>query len=360
MKAVVLVGGEGTRLRPLTLTTPKQMLPIAEVPMIERVLGHLEAHGVTEAVLSLGYRPARFLELFPDDRFGDVALRYAVEPEPLDTAGAIRFAAEAAGVDDTFLAVNGDVLTDLDITSLVAFHRRRRAEGTIHLTRVDDPSAFGLVSTGADGRVAAFVEKGPARDGVDPTINAGAYVLEPSVLDRIEKGRGVSIERQVFPAMVEDGTLYARESDEYWLDTGTPALYVQAQLDYLDGRRPPPPAPGAHLRAGAVWVLGEPVIDGLVAGPALVGTAAYVHSGARVEHSVVGAGARVGDGAAVRDSILLPGASVHAGATVEGSVVGENAVIGDRARVAGLSVIGAGVEIPAGASLDGARAPETP
>src|SRR5256885_799585 len=151
LRAVVLVGGEGTRLRPLTWTTPKQMLPVAEVPMIERVLAHLADHGVDEAVLSLGYRPDAFITAFPDGRCAGVKLTYAVEPEPLDTAGAIRFAAHHAGIAERFLAVNGDVLTDVDIGALVAFHHARGAEATIHLTRVDDPSRFGVVPTADDG-----------------------------------------------------------------------------------------------------------------------------------------------------------------------------------------------------------------
>ncbi len=162
MKAVVLVGGEGTRLRPLTLSSPKQMLPIVGVPMIERVLGHLAAHGVDEAVLSLGYLPDAFMEAYPDGRAVGVRLTYAVEPEPLDTAGAVRFAAKYAGIAETFVVVNGDVLTDLDLTSLVAFHRQRGAEGTIALHPVSDPSAFGVVPTDEEGRVMAFVEKPPA------------------------------------------------------------------------------------------------------------------------------------------------------------------------------------------------------
>ena len=185
MKAVVLVGGEGTRLRPLTLTTPKQMLPVVGVPMLERVLGHLARHGVDEAVLSLGYLPDAFLEAYPDGRAAGVSLAYAVEPEPLDTAGAIRFAATSAGVDDTFVVVNGDVLTDLDLTGLVAFHRRAGAQGTIALHPVADPSAFGVVPTDADGRVTAFVEKPPRGEAPTNQINAGTYVLEPSVLKRI-------------------------------------------------------------------------------------------------------------------------------------------------------------------------------
>ena len=199
MRAVVLVGGFGTRLRPLTLTTPKQMLPVGHRPMIERVVGHLADHGVDEAVLSLGYRPDAFIEAYPDDLCRG-ALTYAVEPEPLDTAGAIRFAALDAGIDDTFVVVNGDVLTDLDIDALVRFHRASGAEGTIHLTPVEDPSVFGVVPTDDDGRVVAFIEKPPRDEAPTNRINGGTYVLEPSVLDRIAGDRRVSIEREVFPA----------------------------------------------------------------------------------------------------------------------------------------------------------------
>ena len=199
MKAVVLVGGEGTRLRPLTLTSPKQMLPIVGVPMIERVLGQLAAHGVDEAVLSLGYLPDAFTEAYPDGRAAGVALTYAVEPEPLDTAGAVRFAATFAGITETFVVVNGDVLTDMNLTTLVEFHRDRGAEGTIALHPVADPSAFGVVPTNSEGRVTAFVEKPPRDEAPTNEINAGTYVLEPSVLARIPEGGRVSIERETFP-----------------------------------------------------------------------------------------------------------------------------------------------------------------
>jgi mannose-1-phosphate guanylyltransferase len=207
VRAVVLVGGEGTRLRPLTLTTPKQMLPIVEEPMIERVVGHLADHGVDDAVFSLGYRPDAFIDAYPDGTIAGVRLTYAVEPTPLDTAGAIRFAASFAGIDETFVVVNGDVLTDADVSGLVDFHRRRGAEATISLTPVEDPSAFGVVPTDDQGRVEAFIEKPPRDEAPTNLINAGTYVFEPTVLDRIPAERRVSIERETFPAMVGDGTL---------------------------------------------------------------------------------------------------------------------------------------------------------
>jgi mannose-1-phosphate guanylyltransferase len=358
VRAVVLVGGQGTRLRPLTFTVPKQMLPIVEVPMIERVLGHLAAHGVDDAVLSMGYRPDAFLSAFPDDRCAGVALTYAVEREPLDTAGAIRFAARHAGIDETFLVVNGDVLTDLDVGEVVASHRRCAAQATIALTPVDDPSVFGVVPTDAGGRVTAFIEKPPR--GTEPTnlINAGTYVLEPSVLDAIASDRPVSVEREVFPRLVEERSLFAVASDAYWIDTGTPAKYLQAQYDLLDGVRGGPPAPGAVERAPGVWTLGAAVIDAAPAAPCLIGDAAFVAAGADVEGSVVGAGARVLEGARVTRAVLLPGSVVHPGAVVEDSVVGERAVVGPGARVVGLSVVGGGQDVPPGADCQGALVPQ--
>ena len=360
MRAVVLVGGEGTRLRPLTLTAPKQMLPIVEQSMVERVLGHLAAHGIDEAVLSLGYRPDAFSDAFPDGVIAGVRSTYAVEPTPLDTAGAIRFAAGFGGIDDTFVVLNGDVLTDFDISDLVSFHRRRGAEGTIGLTPVDDPSSFGVVPTDADGKVTAFIEKPPRDEAPTNLINAGIYIFEPSVLGRIAPDIRVSIERETFPAMVADGTLYAKGSDAYWLDTGTPDAYLRAHRDLLSGRRSGPPAPDAVERpdlGAGVWVIGDVDVAAGTVERSLVGRGASVAPNAQVTGSVVGAGARVEDGSTVTDSVLLPGARIAARATVDGSIVGPDATVGQRCRVSGVSVIGAGAVIASGTSLDGERYP---
>jgi mannose-1-phosphate guanylyltransferase len=232
---VVLVGGFGTRLRPLTLTTPKQLLPVGGVPMIEGVLRHLASHGIDEAVLSLGYKADAFMAAYPDDECAGVRLSYAVEPEPLDTAGGIAFAARAAGIDERFVVVNSDVLTDADYGSLIARHDARGAEGTIFLTPVDDPSQFGVVTTDGDGRVEAFIEKPPAGEAPSNLINGGFYVLEPSVIDRVGVGARVNIERVTFPAMVDDRSLYAFELAGYWLDVGTPERYLEANLDASNG-----------------------------------------------------------------------------------------------------------------------------
>jgi mannose-1-phosphate guanylyltransferase len=334
VRAVVLVGGFGTRLRPLTLATPKQMLPIVDRPMIEHVLAHLAGYGIDDAVLSMGFMPDAFSAAYPDGVCAGVALHYAVEPEPLDTAGAIRFAALDAGIAERFVVINGDVLTDLDVASLVAFHDAHGAEGTIALHEVEDPSAFGVVPTDDDGRVTAFVEKPTREEAPSHFINAGTYVLEPSVLDRIAAGRRVSIERETFPAMVTDGGLYAMASDTYWIDAGTPSQYLQAQLDLIDGVR------GSSLTA--------------------ISTRASVHPDATVEHSVVADGVEVGPGAVVRDAVLLSGSTVADHAVVERSIVGRGALVGEGASLADLCVLGDGAKAAAGEHLQGVRRPESP
>jgi mannose-1-phosphate guanylyltransferase len=306
MRAVVLVGGFGTRLRPLTLTTPKPMLPVGHVTIIERLVDNLSRGGVTEVTLALGFKPEPFVKAFPSGECNGVTLRYAVEPEPLDTAGAIRFAADFSGIDDTFVVANGDVLTDLDIAALVDFHRRHSAEATIHLTAVDDPSSFGVVATDDDGRVERFVEKPAPGTAPSNQINGGTYVLEPSVLRHIPAGRKVSIERATFPDVVAGRRLFAMATDDYWIDTGNPDLYLRANLDLLDGAR-------CHQTCVAVH-------DGALVDPT-----------ARVTRSIVGHGATVAAHATITDSVLLPGAVVHDGAVVTNSVV--MGKIGDGANV---------------------------
>jgi mannose-1-phosphate guanylyltransferase len=355
MKAVVLVGGEGTRLRPLTLSAPKQMLPIVGLAMIERVLGQLAAHGIDEAVLSLGYLPDAFMKAYPDGRVGAIGLTYAVEPEPLDTAGAVRYAATFAGIDETFVVVNGDVLTDLDLTALLAFHRERKAEGTIALHPVADPSAFGVVPTSGDGRVLAFVEKPPREEAPTNEINAGTYILEPSVLSRIPEGGRVSIERETFPAMVRDGRLFALSDDNYWLDTGTPAAYLEANFDYLNRKRGPVVTPGVVDRGDGVLLEGQSDIGGAVIGPTVIFSGCVVEPGARVERSILGSGTVVSSGAVVTDSVLMTGCHVAADAKVAGSVMGPRSIVGQRGDVRAVSVLGADAVVSSGTLVDGER-----
>ena len=335
MRAVVLVGGLGTRLRPLTLRTPKQMLPVAGRAMIEHVVAHLADHGIDEVVLSLGYRPDAFKASYPDATCAGVRLVYAVEPELLDTAGAIRFAARHAGIEERFLVVNGDVLSDLDLSDLVTFHdaahRRGGAEASIQLVGVEDASPYGAVSTDADGRVTAFVEKPPAGEVLGAAINAGYYVLEPEVLDRIPEGRRVNIERETFPAMVADGVLYATAGTAWWIDVGTPERYLQASLDLLD-------------QAGGDEV-GE------------LSPSAMVATTATVRRSVLGPGCRIGRNAVVEDAVVFSRAVIGNGATVRRSVIGASVVVGAAATVSGLSVLGNGVEVEGGTELDGVVLP---
>ena len=331
MKAVILVGGFGTRLRPLTDTTPKPLLPVAGIPIVERVVGALAAYGVTEAVLALGFKPDAFLAAYPDNWCAGVELHYAVEPEPLDTGGAIAFAAREAAIDSTFLAMNGDVLTDLDVGALVDFHRSAGAEGTIHLTPVDDPSAFGVVSTDARGRVLAFIEKPRREDAPTNLINAGTYVLEPSFIDRVVPGRRVSIEREVFPAMATDATLFAMADASYWLDTGRPDQYLQANLDFLDGRR------GERAEGVAIGALIDPA--------------------AVVERSVVGRGARIAANARVVDSVVLDGAVIGYGAHLHRTLCGRGALVGRHSRLIDV-VLGDDVVVVPGGELSSVRVPE--
>lgn len=291
--------------------------------MIERVLGSLAAHGIDEVVLSLGYRPDAFLESYPDGVCRGVHLLYAVEPEPLDTAGAISFAARHAGLHETFVVANGDVLTDLDVSALVSFHRARGAEATIALTPVDDPSRFGVVPTDPQGRVIAFIEKPPPDGAPTNLINAGTYVLEPSVLDRIPTGRKVSIERETFPEMVVDGRLFALPSEADWVDAGTPATYLAANLRYSG-----PPPDSCAIAAGAI-----------------------------LESSVIGEGARIEEGAKVVDSVLLDGAVVERGANVGSSIIGRGARVQEGAEVADLTIVGDGAVVAAGQVLRGAKVP---
>ena len=331
MRAVVLVGGFGTRLRPLTAEVPKQMLPVVHVSMLERVIAGLSRYGVDEAILSLGFRPDAFIDAYPGGECAGVRLRYAVEPEPLDTAGAIRFAALEAGIDETFVVVNGDVLNDFDLRSLLELHRARGAEGTSHLTSVEDPSRYGVVPTSDDGRVLGFIEKPPRDEAPTNWINAGTYVLEPSVLDRIPAGRKVSIERETFPAMVADGTLYALGDACYWIDAGTPATYLEVQLDLLGSRRGTPEV-GVHPDA-------------------------RIDPSAQVIRSVIGAGARVGAAAQVTDSVVLAGAHIGADARLDHAIVAEDAHIGAGAVLEDHCVVGRGQRVAPGQELRNAKVP---
>lgn len=327
MIAIVLVGGFGTRLRPLTLARPKQMLPLGPVTMLERVIGGLGAQGVDTAVLSLGYQPDAFIDAFPDGTCAGVRLEYAVEPEPLDTAGAIAFAARHAGVDETFVAVNGDVLSMIDIEGLVASHRDFGGRATIALTAVEDPSRFGVVPLHADGRVVEFVEKPDPGTAPSNWINAGTYVLEPSVLDRIPEEQKVSIERETFPMLVEEGTLYGVQSGGYWIDAGTPEAYLQVHLDLMDGR----------------YGSAENLVD----------RSSTIDSTAVVTRSSIGTGSVIEAGCRIVDSVIMDDVVIGAGSTVEGSIVAGRSKVAPGTVLDSLSVVGYDQRIGDGVDVEG-------
>ncbi|HWC13336.1 MAG TPA: NDP-sugar synthase, partial [Actinomycetota bacterium] len=312
MKALLIAGGLGTRMRPLTETRPKHLLPIANRPHVDHVLDLLERHGLRDVVLLTSYLADRFAAVVDRARERGLSVAVAHESEPLGTAGALKNAHHLVG-DDTFVAMNGDVLTDVDITSLVQFHRDRKADGTILLTRVDDPSAFGVVPTDDDGRVERFFEKPPRDEAPTDLINAGVYVLEPSILDEIASGEIVSIERDVFPSLAAQGRLFARATDAYWMDIGTPHKYLRANLDALDGTFAGP------------W--SDPP-QGYLAGP-------------RTE---------ISDSARVSSSCLGEDCAIHPGATVTDCVLLDRVVVGERCRVTD-SVLGEGVRVAAGAEV---------
>ncbi len=321
MQAIVLVGGEGTRLRPLTTHVPKPALTLVDRPFLAYVVEWLAAHGVDEIVLACGFLPDVLRAELGEEEHRGVRLTYVVEPEPRGTAGAIRFAADALGdrLDDRFLAINGDLLTDLDLSALLRSHEQRGAAASIGLYAVEDSSPYGLVRTDAGGAVLEFSEKTGA--AVPGQINAGAYVLERPLLERIPPGRAVSIEREVFPQLVGEG-LYALPLEGYWMDFGTPERYLQATWDILDGRvatAVEPTAAGVFIDPEAAVAAGAEL-----AGRVVIGAGCLVEPGATVTDSVLLAGSSVGTGARVGNSILAPGAVAEPGAVLDGAVVGRD------------------------------------
>ena len=332
MHAVVLVGGFGTRLRPLTLSTPKPLLPIANRPLLERLMASLARGGVTHAVLSLGFKPEPFLNAFPSNVCAGVKLTYAVEDRPLDTAGAIGFAARQADIHkrgETFLVANGDVLTDLDIAGLISFHKSTQAQATIHLTPVEDPSQYGVVETDSQGRVLRFVEKPSPGQTTSRNVNGGTYVFEVSALDRMPGVAPLSIERETFPELVRDRQLFGYATNDYWIDAGRADSYVRANIDLLQRKS----------------------IHAVEA----ISSESFIAKSATVTKSVVGRGCKIGENARVVGSVLLDGATVEDNsAVVDSAVMGH---VGSFAQVSGC-LIGVDGEVRSGAVLRDAKVPD--
>ncbi|MET8861564.1 NDP-sugar synthase [Nonomuraea sp. NPDC004580] len=346
LEAILLVGGQGTRLRPLTLGTPKPLLPTAGVPFLAHQLARARSFGVRRIVFATSYKASMFEPAFGDGSGFGLTLEYMTEETPLGTGGAIRNAAEAltSGPDDPVLILNGDILSGHDIGEQVRLHRAREAAVTLHLTEVDDPSRFGCVPTDDEGRVTAFLEKTP--NPVTNRINAGCYVFTRSVIDSIPRDEVVSVERQTFPGLIESGRLvlgYATRT--YWLDVGTPAAFVQGSRDLVLGRLASPALPGPtgeYLALDGARVSSEAKVLGGTA----VGAGAVIEAGATVAGSVLSDGCVVEAGASVTDSVLGQGARVCAGTVVRDAVIGDGAIVGPGNELQHGVRIWPGVELP--------------
>ena len=313
MRAIILVGGFGTRLRPLTNDKPKQMLTVGNKPMLENVIQELSQHGITEVILSMGFKPDIFIDKYPEEVCAGLPLKYVVEPTPLDTAGAIRFAVAESGIKDTFLVCNGDVITETDLSELIDFHKAITAEATISLTPTTNPSQYGIVPTDKSGKVTGFIEKPSGPDFETNLINAGYYVMEPSVVNRIANDRPVSVETEVFPNMVEDERLFAVPSDRYWIDAGTPETFLKANLDLINGQRMKN-INGVHPEAS-------------------------ISPDAVIKSSIIGRGVVIGEGAHIENSVLMEGVEVEKNVMVEGSIVGERAKVEENCQILELTII---------------------
>lgn len=342
LHAILLVGGRGTRLQPLTDTRPKPMLPIVDQPFLAHQIEWLRGHGVTDVTFACGFLPQSIVGYFGEGDALGVRLHYVIEPEPLGTGGAIGFAARTAN-RGRVIVCNGDVLTGLDLSRLIALHEARKAVGTIALTPVEDPSRYGLVRTDASGAVQAFLEK-PSPDQIDTNlINAGTYVLEPELIDRIPTTGQCNVEREIFPQFAGGHGLYAFADDAYWNDIGTIPSYIRANADVLAGR-----VRGTGVTSdvspGSKREFVHP--DARVSADAVIVPPVWIGAGARISEGVtigpmaaVGSGAEIGAGARVTRSVVLEDARMHEGAQCVDSVVGERAEVAARCSLSDGAVV---------------------
>ncbi|MBM7171830.1 NDP-sugar synthase [Streptomyces sp. G44] len=351
-EAILLVGGKGTRLRPLTVHTPKPMVPAAGVPFLTHQLARARAAGVEHIVLATSYLAEVFEPYFGDGSALGLHIEYVTETEPLGTGGAIRNVASRlrSAPDDPVLIFNGDILTGLDIRALVDTHETSGADVSLHLTRVADPRAYGLVPTDPTGRVTAFLEKPQTPEEiVTDQINAGAYVFRRSVIDTIPAGRPVSVERETFPGLLSSGAhLQGMIDSTYWLDLGTPQAFVRGSADLVLGRAPSPAVPG---RRGESLVLPSARVapDAKLTGGTVVGENARVGEGARISGSAILSGAVVEPGAVITDSLVGADARVGARTALSGAVLGDGASVGADNELRDGVRVWCGATLPAGA-----------
>ena len=350
LPAVILVGGQGTRLRPLTDRTRKDMLPLVDRPLLAYTFEHLARHGVEATRLACGYLPDQLRRHF-GDQYERMRLEYTVEDVPLGSGGGIAYAGRE--LEGSFFALNGDSLREADLGEMVAFHRSTGAKATILLTPVVDPSRYGLVRTAGDGRVETFLEK-PRPEEIDTDlINAGLYVLEREVLDLVPEGRAVSIEREVFPQLAAEGSVYGIALPGYWLDVGTPESYLQAHRDVLE--RIFATQIGEALGPDFTLVDETAEVDAgaRLVPPVYVGPGAVVEEGARLGSlAVLGAGARLARRGVVENAVVGARTSIGEGASVVGSVIGDDAELGAGCELHNLAVVGPGAKVGEGNVLD--------
>ena len=347
-----MAGGQGTRLRPLTLGTPKPIVPLLNVPFLAYQLALLRRHGITDVVLSCSYLVDEVRRTMGDGAAHGVRLSYAVETDPLGTAGGVRNAVDL--VRGLVVVLNGDILADLDLGSMLRFHAERGAKATLYLTRVPDPTQYGLVELEPDGAIRAFVEKPTADRVTTDTVNAGVYALDRSVVTAIPTGRAVSIERETFPGLLRDRVpFFGWVAESYWLDIGSPAKYRQGQLDLLAGKVATDVAPPGDRHARRFVAEGVRVApDAEVAAPCVIGPGSRVEAGARVgANAVLGANCVVGAGARIDGAILWDGVTVGAGAILRDCIVASGARIGAGADLGPDAVLGAGASVPDQARL---------
>jgi mannose-1-phosphate guanylyltransferase len=332
MKGVILAGGKGTRLRPLTINTPKPVVPVANAPFLLYQIDLMKSAGIDEIILSLSYQPRKIEDLLKDGSDYGVTIKYAVEGTPLGTGGAFKNVEEQ--IDSTTVVFNGDVLTSLDLNAVIARHREARAVATLVLTPVDNPSAYGLVETDSEGWVQRFIEK-PGPDEVTcNNINAGVYVLEPSVLGYMPKGEAYSFERGLFPTLLEKKErVLSYILDGYWIDIGTPQKYLEVHHDILAGRFGSPRVPA---RAGITAASAHAIVDAR----SIVDSEVTIRAGAHIENSVIGRNCKIGESAHIIDSVIWPGTTIDAEARLTGCVVGKGCMIGHSAVLNPGTVLG--------------------
>jgi mannose-1-phosphate guanylyltransferase len=329
MKAIILVGGGGTRLRPLTINTPKPLIPLVNRPFLDHVLYLLSEHGIREAILAVGYRAERFEEAYGDAPRMGVEISYSREERPLDTGWAIKNVQSLLTPGEPFLVFNGDILTDLDLTDMLRFHRENGSVCTISLAPVEDPSAYGVVDMDEAGRIQRFTEKPKREEATSNWINAGTYIIEhemleyisePQLLDGIPPGRPNSVEYGLFPTLLkEKKPLYGYRTGAYWMDIGTPAKYLQSHADLLTGRLKRSLVPPGEEHSSGVWA----------------GEGCEIHSGARLTGPVVlGAGCRIAEGAALTGPVVLgDGCVVESEAELESVVAWGGSRFGERCKI---------------------------